>query len=53
MKKSEIMDLLEEKTLESEPGTFASIEHAIIIAASAIQYLADQCDDEEDKDDEG
>ena len=49
MKKSEIMDMLEEKTLESEPGSFSSIEHAIIIAASAIQYLADQCEDEDEK----
>ena len=53
MKRNEIMDLLEEKFLETEPGTFSSIEHALIVASSALQYLADQCDDEEDEDDKG
>jgi hypothetical protein len=42
------MDLLEEKFLETEPGTFGSIEHALIVASSALQYLADQCETEDE-----
>ncbi len=50
MKRNEMMDLFEEKFLETRPGSFDSIDHALIIAASALQYLASQC--EEDDDDE-
>ena len=45
-----MMNLIEEKFLETQPGDFNSVDHALIVAASALQYLASQC--EEDDDDE-
>ncbi len=52
MKRNEMMDLIEEKFLETKPGAFDSIDHAMIIAASALQYLASQCEEEGDDDKE-
>jgi hypothetical protein len=47
-----MMDLIEEKFLETEPGDFNSVDHALIVAASALQYLASQCDIEDTDDEE-
>ena len=49
MKRSEMMDMIEEKFLETQPGDFNSVDHALIVAASALQYLADQVDEVEDE----
>ena len=43
-----MMDMIEEKFLETQPGDFTSIDHALIVAASALQYLSAQCDTEEE-----
>ena len=48
MRKSEMMDLIEEKFLETIPGKFDSIDHALIVVASALQYLSTQCEEDED-----
>ena len=52
MTKSEMMDLIEEKFLETRPGDFNSVDHALIVAASALQYLATQCETEDEDDEE-
>jgi hypothetical protein len=43
-----MMDMIEERFLKSQAGDFSSVEHALIVAASALQYLADQCEVEEE-----
>ena len=48
MKRSEMMDQIEEKFLNTQAGDFNSVDHALIVAASALQYLADKCDLEEE-----
>ena len=48
MKRSEMMDLIEEKFLETIPGKFDSIDHALIVVASALQYLSTQCEIEDE-----
>ena len=47
-----MMDLIEEKFLETQPGAFESVEHALIVASSALQYLASQCEVKEENDDD-
>ena len=42
------MDMIEAKFLETEPGKFNNVEHALIVAASALQYLSVECDTEEE-----
>jgi hypothetical protein len=44
-----MMDLIEEKFLETKPGDFNSVDHALIVAASALQYLMMQCEVEGDQ----
>lgn len=48
-----MMNLIEDKFLNTNAGDFNSVDHALIIAASALQYLAEQCDLEEDDAEEG
>ncbi len=48
MTRSEMMDQIEDKFLNTKAGDFNSVDHALIVAASALQYLAEQCDLEED-----
>ena len=43
------MDKIEEKFLNTQAGDFNSIDHALIIAASALQYLAAQCEVEDEE----
>ena len=50
MERNEMMNLIEDKFLDTEPGDFNSIDHALIVAASALQYLAAQCEVEDDPD---
>jgi hypothetical protein len=42
-----MMDLIEERFLKSDAGDFNSVDHALIVAASALQYLANQCEVED------
>jgi hypothetical protein len=43
-----MMDMIEERFLKSLPGDFSSVEHALIVAGSALQYLAGQCEVKEE-----
>ncbi len=53
MTRSDMMDQIEDKFLNTQAGDFNSVDHALIVAASALQYLADQCDLEEGDSEEG
>ena len=47
MKKSEVLDALEDAYLEASAADFPDVETALQVAASALKFLTDQCDDEE------
>ncbi len=49
MNKDELLDRIDEAYNSALPVSFSTVEDALKVAGSALKWLTDQCEDEEDE----
>lgn len=49
MNTEELLDKIDEAYHKAGPVTFSTVEDALKVAGSALKWLTDQCEDEEDE----